>query len=103
MKKDTNLSVRISSENLETIKQKVKQAKLSQSNYVTKCCLGKQIVIIDGVKPLLSELHKVGNNLNQLVTLANMNRICTVNLEETQQAFTQISKDIKSILEKERW
>ena len=42
------------------------------SDYVTACCLGKQVVVIDGLKEVLKELKSIGRNLNQLVTLAHM-------------------------------
>ena len=48
MKKDTTFSIRISSGDLDTIKRKATQARMSQSDYVTRCCLGRQVVVIDG-------------------------------------------------------
>jgi len=75
MKKDTTFSIRIASEDLAVIRQKAKQARLSQSEYVTRCCLGRQIVVIDGLKEVLQQQRAIGNNLNRLTILANMGRI----------------------------
>ena len=75
MKKDTSFSIRIASEDLAVIRQKAKQARLSQSEYVTRCCLGRQIVVIDGLKEVLQQQRAIGNNLNRLTILANMGRI----------------------------
>ena len=55
MKKDRQFSIRISSQDLETIHQKAAQAHMSQSDYVTACCLGKRIVILDGLKEVLRQ------------------------------------------------
>lgn len=55
----------------EAIKELAKQSGMSMSDYVTACCLGKQVVVIDGLKEVLKELKSIGRNLNQLVTLAN--------------------------------
>ena len=41
MKKDRQFSIRISEQDLETIRRKAAQAHMSQSDYVTACCLGK--------------------------------------------------------------
>ena len=60
MKKDTTFSIRISSEDLATIRQKAKDARLSQSEYVTRCCLGRQIVIMDGLKEVLQQQRAIG-------------------------------------------
>ena len=66
MKKDRQFSIRISEQDLETIRQKAAQAHMSQSDYVTACCLGKHIVILDGLKEVLRQQKAIGNNLNQL-------------------------------------
>ena len=39
MKKDKQFSIRISEQDLETIRRKAAQAHMSQSDYVTACCL----------------------------------------------------------------
>lgn len=103
MQKDKKFSIRISESDLETIKKKAKQANLSQGEYVTRCCLGRQVVVIDGLKELAKELRSAGNNLNQLTVLANMGRIQTVDLESTARELASISADIRDIQERKRW
>ena len=80
MKKDKQFSIRISTQDLETIRGKAAQAHMSQSDYVTACCLGKQIVILDGLKEVLRQQKAIGNNLNQLAVLANMGKVQFANL-----------------------
>jgi hypothetical protein len=101
--KDTTFSIRISTEDLDTIKQKAKQARMSQSDYVTRCCLGRQVVVVDGLKEVLKELRSLGNNLNQLTVLANMGRITTVNLDGVVQTLAEIRDSIREIAERGRW
>ena len=55
MKKDKQFSIRISEQDLETIRRKAAQAHMSQSDYVTACCLGKRIVILDGLREVLRQ------------------------------------------------
>lgn len=102
MKKDTSFSIRIASEDLAVIRQKAKQARLSQSEYVTRCCLGRQIVVIDGLKDVLQQQRAIGNNLNRLTILANMGRISAVDLERTAQELADISAALRSIQEQGR-
>lgn len=102
MKKDTTFSIRIASEDLAVIRQKAKQARLSQSEYVTRCCLGRQIVVIDGLKEVLQQQRAIGNNLNRLTILANMGRISAVDLERTAQELADISAALRSIQEQGR-
>jgi hypothetical protein len=81
MRKNKQFSIRISSQDLETIRQKAAQAHMSQSDYVTACCLGKCIVILDGLKEVLRQQKAIGNNLNQLAVLANMGKVQFANLD----------------------
>ena len=101
--KDTTFSIRISSEDLEAIKQKAAQARLSQSDYVTRCCLGKQVVVIDDLKEVLRQLRGIGNNLNQLTVLSNMGRINSVGLEKVAGELAEISSTLRSLQERGRW
>ena len=102
MKKDTTFSIRISSEDLATIRQKAKDARLSQSEYVTRCCLGRQIVIMDGLKEVLQQQRAIGNNLNRLTVLANMGRVTAVDLDRTAQELAAISSTLRDIQERAR-
>ena len=50
MKKDIKFSTRMASKDREAIKELAKRSGMSMSDYVTACCLGKQVVVIDGLK-----------------------------------------------------
>ena len=103
MKKDIKFSTRMSSEDRETIKELAKKSGMSMSDYVTACCLGKQVVIIDGLKEVLKELKSIGRNLNQLVTLAHMGRITAINLESVLSVFSELCDAVRMILDRKRW
>lgn len=101
--KNTTFSIRISQKNLDTIRRKAKQARMSQSDYVTRCCLGKQVVVVEELKDVLKQQRAIGNNLNQLTALANMGRISTVNLDGVARKLAAISETIREIAERGRW
>lgn len=61
------------------------QAHMTQSDYVTACCLEKLIVILDGLKEVLRQQKAIGNNLNQLAVLANMGKVQFANLDSAAQ------------------
>lgn len=103
MNKDTTFSIRIASSDLDTIKQKAKQARLSQSDYVTRCCLGRQVVVIEDLKEVAKQLRAIGSNLNRLTVLANMGRISVVNLDTAAQALANVSAALREIQERGRW
>ena len=99
MKKDKQFSIRISTQDLETIRGKAAQAHMSQSDYVIACCLGKRIVILDGLKEVLRQQKAIGNNLNQLTVLANMGKVQFANLDSAVREFTKINTALREIQE----
>ena len=99
MKKDKQFSIRISEQDLETIRRKAAQAHMSQSDYVISCCLGKKIIILDGLKEVLRQQKAIGNNLNQLAVLANMGKVQLANLDSAVQAFAKINTALRELQE----
>ena len=96
MRKNKQFSIRISAQDLETIRQKAVQAHMSQRDYVTACCLGKRIVILDGLKEVLRQQKAIGNNLNQL---ANMGKVQFANLDSAVQEFSKINTALRELQE----
>ena len=103
MKKDIKFSTRMASADREKIRALAAKAHMSMSDYVTACCLGKQVVVVDGLKEVLKELKSIGRNLNQLVTLAHMGRVTVINLDGVRQAFSEFCAAVRLILERKRW
>ena len=99
MKKDKQLSIRISEQDLETIRRKAAQAHMSQSDYVISCCLGKKIIILDGLKEVLRQQKAIGNNLNQLAVLVNMGKVQFANLDSAVQEFSKINTALRKMQE----
>lgn len=99
MKKDKQFSIRIAAQDLETIRRKAAQAHMTQSDYVIACCLGKRIVIMDGLKEVLRQQKAIGNNLNQLTVLANMGKVQFANLDSAVREFTKINTALREIQE----
>ena len=96
MKKDKQFSIWISEQDLETIRRKAAQAHMSQSDYVTACCLGKRIVILNGLKEVLRQQKAIGNNLNQLAVLANMGKVQFANLDAAAREFAKLLLSVVS-------
>ena len=99
MKKDKQFSIRIAAQDLETIRRKAAQAHMSQSDYVISCCLGKKIIILDGLKEVLRQQKAIGNNLNQLAVLANMDKVQFANLDTAAQEFARINTALRKLQE----
>ena len=70
-----------------------------QSDYVTACCLGKRIVIMNGLKEVLRQQKAIGNNLNQLAVLANMGKVQFANLDSAVQEIAKINTALREMQE----
>ena len=82
MKKDKIITIRVSEKEKKKLIEKSEVAKLSLSEYLIKQGLDKEIVIVDGLNEVVTELRRIGNNINQLTYLANSGRIYTVDLSD---------------------
>ena len=99
MKKDIKFSTRMASEDREKIRALTQKSGMSMSDYVTACCLGKRIVIMDGLKDVLRQQKAIGNNLNQLTVLANMGKVQFANLDTAAQEFAKINVILRQMQE----
>lgn len=96
MNKDKNLNIRISTKDLNYIKQRSKKANLTITGYVTKCALNKKIYVYDGYKDFLTELRKIGTNVNQIARACNSGEISNPNWVVFQRELKNIWQSLKS-------
>ena len=101
--KNRKLSIRISDADLQQVHEKAEQANLSVTDYVTTCCLGKEIIVIDGLDEVIRQQKGIGRNLNQLTTLANMGKVKVLYLQELMDAYAAVSSLLSDILKRRRW
>lgn len=81
------------------IQEKAVKAKASVSAYVRSCALNKPIIVIDGLRELLPELKRIGNNLNQLTTIMWQNKINNPDFKALKQEYVNFFSKAKEVLE----
>ena len=96
--KNKKLSIRISEKDLAAVHRKAEQARLSLTDYVTRACLGKKIVVINGLNELLREQKAIGRNLNQLTMLCNMGRVSVASLAEMKNQYAEWNEQLANLL-----
>ena len=80
-------------------KKKVKKSKLTQSEYLLRSALDKNILVVDGLKEILIELSREGNNLNQIARGLNQKEeFNTEQLFETKEKLMELWSLIEKIL-----
>lgn len=64
MKKDKIITIRVSEKEKEKLIKKSIKAELSLSEYLIEQGLDKDIVKIEGLNEFITELRRIGNNIN---------------------------------------
>ena len=65
-RRDHTLTIRLTEAEKERIERNAKRAKRSLTDYLVLLSLETPINVAEDVKPLLIELKRIGNNLNQI-------------------------------------
>lgn len=65
------ITFRVSEEEYQQLQDNISESGKNQQEYILSCVLGKRIVNTDGIKGLLPELKRIGNNLNQIARRCN--------------------------------
>lgn len=97
--KNIKFSTRMASADREKIRALAAKAHMSMSDYVTACCLGKRIVVIDEQKELLRQLKGIGGNINRLTVLANMGKVQVIGLEKAAGELSEVSAALRAVME----
>ena len=70
-RRDNTLTIRLTKAEKERIERNAKRAKRSITDYIVSPSLETPIHVAEDVKPLLIELKRIGNNLNQIAAKIN--------------------------------
>ena len=97
-KKTEIITLRVTPQVKERIRAKAREVNLTVTDYLCLCGLGKKIVQVDGLDQVLSELKAQGRNLNQLTTLANMEKITVVYGDRLAEGYAQVSEQLYQLL-----
>lgn len=97
-KKTEIITLRVTPQVKERIRAKARELGLAVTDYLCLCGLDKEIVRVDGLDQVLSELKAQGRNLNQLTTLANMGKITVAYGDRLAESYGQISEQLRQLL-----
>lgn len=101
--KNRRITLRVSDADWQKLHDKATTSRMTLTDYLTACGLQKEIVIIDGLDEVIRQQKGVGRNLNQLTTLANMQKVKTIYLQELTDAYAQVGSLLSEILKRKRW
>jgi len=94
-KRDKQINIRLTKDEYLNVCKKISESDLDLSEYIRKCILGKEIKIVSGIKELVWELNRIGNNLNQLTRKVNEGKVM-----ELGDNLSQINCNLNTVFEK---
>ena len=96
-KRNHVVPIRFSDHELLVIDANAKRANMSRTEFLVSAGMNKPIVILDDLKPMLAELRRIGNNVNQLTRKANSGEIYCVNLSEFSKQLGEVASGLYTI------
>ena len=91
------VTLRMTPQTKQKIQELAAEAHMTVTDYLCICGLGKEIVQMDGLDQILSELKSQGRNLNQLTTLANMGKLRILRGDDLINGYTRLYEQVSRI------
>ncbi|MDD6770988.1 MAG: plasmid mobilization relaxosome protein MobC [Inconstantimicrobium porci] len=66
--RDKQINFRLSSDELEIFNKNVEKSKLKKSEYLRRCILEKEIIVIDDLKELVMEMKILSSNMSNMLS-----------------------------------
>lgn len=101
MNKDKRINIRLTEKEKKLIELKAKKCKMNITKYIINSCLKDNIIVVNGLDKIDTELRRIGNNINQLTRLSNERIISAVDLKEARMEVNNIWQLLKQLVQKQ--
>ena len=81
-KRNKTITIRVTEDERNAIMERVLKAGMNVTDYLVTAATSAQIYVAEDTKPLISELKRIGSNLNQIVIKINAGAFRSYNFEE---------------------
>jgi len=98
MAKNQFIRARVAGWEKDCIRRKANAAHMTESEFVRRAAMDREVTVIEGMDELLRELRYQGNNLNQLTVMARQGRITQVNYEPFTEVYRNAWQTLNSLL-----
>jgi len=96
-KRNVTLTIRVTEKEKESILEQIQKAKMSLTDYLITSALSAKIYVPEDLKPIVTELKRIGTNLNQITTKINMGVFKSYNFCEVIEGQRKIYEALVSI------
>ena len=96
-KRNQTLTIRVTAAEKDAIVRNAAKARMSLTDYIVASSLLTEIHVAEDTRPLLTELKRIGNNLNQISTKINAGAFQSYNFQEVIQMQKAIYEELYRI------
>ena len=96
-KRNKTLTIRLTEKEHDAVMEKVAKAGMNVTEYLLTSALNTEIHIAEDTKPLVAELKRIGNNLNQITTKINAGVFTSYNFGEVITLQRAIYSEVRRI------
>lgn len=96
-KRDKTLTIRLTDSEKKKIITKARKAKMSATDFIIASVDDAVIKTPDDLRPVVSQLKRIGNNINQIAVKVNSGAIYSVNFDEVIEMQNKIYEKVYEI------
>lgn len=92
--------LRLTPSDRRKIEQNASKMKLSMNKYILLTLRRKRIIICENLPELISQIQRIGNNINQIVRVANTNQYVSIkNVDEVKKLMAECRNLLKAFVD----
>lgn len=96
-KRNQTLTIRLTAAEKDAIVKNAAKARMSLTDYIVASSLLKEIHVAEDTRPLITELKRIGNNLNQISMKINAGAFQSYNFQEVIELQKNIYEELYRI------
>ena len=102
-RRDTTLTIRVTQKEKERIRKNAAKANRNVTDYLVALSLETPIHVAEDIKPLLIELKRIGNNINQLAAKIHSGAFTSYNFQDVIDGQKKIYDVLLEIVRNRQW
>ena len=101
-KRNYPVTVWLDEKELILLKDKVSKTSFYRSDYIRKCSLDKNIIVIPGIREMIIEFKRIGNNLDKITRSVNRGNLTVVgdNLKSIKEDLRTVWGKLAGVMKK---
>lgn len=96
-KRNKTLTIRLTEQEYDAVMKRVLRSGMSMTDFLVTAAQRTQIYVAEDTRPLVTELKRIGNNLNQITAKINAGIFHSYNFQEVIDLQRSIYEEVRRI------